>query len=53
MTNDGRLVWRDLGSGSDPVRVIFWGGGAGIEVEEEPESDSESDSDSDSGCGLC
>lgn len=51
MTNEGRLACRDLGSGSEPVIVIFCFGGSGISTEMDDDDeveDSASDSASDS-----
>lgn len=39
---EGRLEWREVGSGSEPVMVIFCLGGAGRDDDEEDDEESDS-----------
>ena len=50
MTSEGRLAWRDLGNGSEPVMVIFCLGGAGISADVDDSASDSSSSGSDSTC---
>jgi len=48
VTSEGRLAWRDLGNGSEPVMVIFCLGGAGMSTDVDDSASDSSSSDSDS-----